>query len=63
VLAHGLDYLGPQMNNARFRPPYYLDSSDPHAKAANGQTSGKFVRRLTTIDYNFVSARFRSFPP
>jgi hypothetical protein len=41
VLAHGLDNLGPQMNNARFRPPYYLDSSDPHVKAANCQNIWK----------------------
>jgi len=41
VLAHGLDYLGPQMNNARSRPPYYLDSSDPHVKAANDQNIWK----------------------
>jgi hypothetical protein len=26
-------------------------------------TAENFVRRLTTIDYNFVSARFRSFLP
>jgi len=26
-------------------------------------TAANFVRRLTTIDYNFVSARFRSFLP
>jgi hypothetical protein len=26
-------------------------------------TVKNFVRRLTTIDYNFLSARFRRFPP
>jgi hypothetical protein len=26
-------------------------------------TAKNFVRRLTTIDYNFLSARFRSFLP
>ena len=41
VLAHGLDYLGPQMNNARSGPPYYLDSLDPHVKAANDQNIWK----------------------
>jgi hypothetical protein len=27
------------------------------------ETAENFVRRLTTIDYNFLSARFRSFLP
>ena len=38
------------------------DFSDPRGKADYDQnTAGNFVRRLTTIDYNFLSARFRSF--
>jgi hypothetical protein len=37
---------------------FYWGSSDLRGKAAMIKTHGNFVCRLTTVDYNFLSARF-----